>query len=315
MNPITALLIILGAITLVFLAAWVRAMFIARRDTEKFKLTPATDVRLPTAWQTFIGFITNFFDTLGIGSYAPTTSMFKMSKTVDDRVIPGTMTIGHTLPTTVETLIYVAIVRVDVTTLFSMIAAAMLGAWLGAGVVAKWSKRNVQIGMGVALSAAAVLLFMKQMQLFPGGGDALGVSGIKLVIAVGVNFVLGAFMTIGIGMYAPCMITVFLLGMSPKAAFPIMMGSCAFLMPVGAFPFLREKSYNTRAALGLTLGGIPGVLIAAKIFYELSIYWVLWLVIGVVIITSFMMLRSALAARSATAAEPAEAEAEAEAEA
>jgi uncharacterized membrane protein YfcA len=80
-------------------------------------------------------------------------------------------------------------------------------------------------------------------------------------------------------------------------------------MPVGAFPFLREKSYNMRAALGLTLGGVPGVLLAAYVFYQLSIKWVLWLVIGVVIITAIMMLRSAFAARTAASAEPIEVEA------
>jgi uncharacterized membrane protein YfcA len=118
---------------------------------------------------------------------------------------------------------------------------------------------------------------------------------VKLLVAVAVNFVLGALMTIGIGMFAPCMILVYLLGMSPKAAFPIMMGSCAFLMPIGAIPFLREKSYDHKAALGLTLGGIPGVLLAAYVFYQLSIKWVLWLVIGVSVFTAVNLLQSARA--------------------
>jgi uncharacterized membrane protein YfcA len=243
----------------------------------------------------FIGFITDFFDTLGVGSYAPTTSLFKFTKSVDDRVIPGTMTIGHMIPTLLETLIYLTIVPVDPLTLFSMLGAAMFGAWLGAGVVAKLSKRAIQTGMGIALSIAVVLLFCKQMHYFPGGGDALGVSGGKLLIAVGFNFVFGALMTIGIGMYAPCMILVYLLGMSPAAAFPIMMGSCAFLMPIGAIPFLKEKSYDHNAALGLTLGGIPGVLLAAYVFYQLSVTWVLWLVIAVSMVTAFSLLKAARA--------------------
>lgn len=241
----------------------------------------------------FIGFITDFFDTLGIGSYAPTTSLFKFTKSVDDRLIPGTLTIGHMIPTLVETLIYLTIVPVDPVTLISMLGSSMLGAWMGAGVVAKLSKRAIQVGMGIALSIAVVLLFCRQMSYLPGGGEALGVTGVKLVVAIVANFVFGALMTIGIGLFAPCMITVYLLGMSPKAAFPIMMGSCAFLMAVGAFPFFREKSYDHRAALGLTLGGIPGVLLAAYVFYQLSIQWVLWLVIGVCIFTAVSMFKSA----------------------
>jgi uncharacterized membrane protein YfcA len=105
-------------------------------------------------------------------------------------------------------------------------------------------------------------------------------------------------------MYAPCMILVYLLGMSPKAAFPIMMGSCAFLMPVGAVPFLREKSYDHKASLGLTVGGIPGVLLAAYVFYQLSVQWVLWLVIGVSIIAAINLLRSAASRGATTKASP-----------
>lgn len=281
MNPILLSKILLCILSAFFLFTWIRSV-------HNF-FSP-----LPSAKLILIGFITDFFDTLGIGSYAPTTSMFRFSKTVDDRLIPGTLTVGHMIPTLVETLIYLTIVPVDPVTLFSMLAAAMLGAWIGAGVVARLSKRSIQMGMAFALGAAVILLFCKQMSYLPGGGEALGVSGIKLVIAVAVNFVLGALMTIGIGMYAPCMILVYLLGMSPRAAFPIMMGSCAFLMPIGAIPFLKEKSYHHQASVGLTLGGMPGVLLAAYVFYQLSVRWVLWLVIAVSIVTAIHLLRSVM---------------------
>lgn len=252
-------------------------------------------VRAPNAGQISVGAFTNFFDTLGIGSYATTTTIYRIFGMVDDRIIPGTLNVGHTLPTVVQTFIYTTIIPVDVPTLFAMIGASILGAWLGAGVVARWPKRNVQIGMGVALLVAAGLMFMTQLKLFPGGGEALGVTGFKFVIAVGVNFLLGALMTLGIGLYAPCMILVSLLGMNPKAAFPIMMGSCAFLMPTGSIRFIREQSYHLRAALGLALGGIPGVLLAAYIIKELPLGTVRWLVIAVVVYTSISMLWSARA--------------------
>lgn len=291
MNPIAGLLGALTAITAVYLAAWGRA-----------------DERFPKPLEMGIGFITNFLDTLGIGSYATTTALFRFKKVVDDRVIPGTLNVGHTLPTTVQTFIYTTLIQVDILTLFAMIGASILGAWLGAGVVAKWSRRYVQIGMGVALLAAASLMFMTAMSIVPGGGEALGVRGARLVVAVGVNFVLGALMTLGIGLYAPCMILISLLGMNPKAAFPIMMGSCAFLMPVGSIRFVREKSYNLRAALGLLVGGIPAVLLAAFIVKDLPLAYVRWLVIVVVIYTSVSMLWSAFGQKSATS-EPIKAEA------
>src|SRR3989440_12944958 len=282
MTPIPALLAALGAVTAIFLGGWGRLM---KRSGQRLSS--------PNALQVGVGAFTNFFDTLGIGSYATTTTLFRFFKIVDDRVIPGTLNVGHTLPTVVQTFIYTSIIPVDVPTLFSMIGASILGAWLGAGVVARWPKRTVQIGMGIALLVAAGLMLMTQLKLFPGGGDALGVSGAKLIIAVGVNFILGALMTLGIGLYAPCMILVSLLGMNPKAAFPIMMGSCAFLMPVGGLRFIREQSYSLRAAFGLALGGIPGVLLAAYIVKELPLDVVRWLVIAVVIYTAASMLFSA----------------------
>src|ERR671913_35512 len=191
---------------------------------------------------TGVGAITNFLDTLGIGSFATTTAMFRAFKIVPDRIIPGTLNAGHTLPTVVQAFFYIANIPVDVVTLISMIAAAVAGAWLGAGIVARWSKRKVQIGMGGALLAAAIFFTMRNLGLFPAGADAIGVSGVKLVIAVAGNFLLGALMSLGIGLYAPCMILVSLLGMNPIAAFPIMMGSCAVLMPVAALRFIRERS-------------------------------------------------------------------------
>jgi len=293
MNPITGLLVALSALTAVFVGGWSR-MLPSSKERPGF----------PNLLQIGVGAFTNFFDTLGIGSYATSTTLFRFFQLVDDRIIPGTLNVGHALPTVVQTFIYTSIIPVDVPTLFSMIGASILGAWLGAGVVARWPRRTVQIGMGMALLVAASLMFMTQMKLFPGGGEALGVAGLKLVIAVAVNFMLGALMTLGIGLYAPCMILVSLLGMNPKAAFPIMMGSCAFLMPVGGLRFIREQSYSLRAAFGLALGGIPGVLLAAYIVKELPLDAVRWLVIAVVIYTAVSMLSNSLLAGEGAKREP-----------
>jgi uncharacterized membrane protein YfcA len=266
---------------------------------------------LKAAWpkpvETAIGFVTNFFDTLGIGSFAPTTSLFKFLRLVPDERIPGTLNVGHTLPTIVEAWIYILIISVVPLTLISLIVAAVAGAWLGAGVVSRLPRRYVQIGMGVALLAAAALFVLSNLRgsYFGLTGDALGLTGTRLIIGIVASFCLGALMTIGIGMYAPAMILVSLLGMNPKAAFPIMMGSCAFLMPIASLRFIRYEAFSMRAALGLTLGGIPGVLIAAYIVKSLPLTAVRWLVVGVVLYAAIVMLRSALqrSARSGNAEE------------
>jgi uncharacterized membrane protein YfcA len=296
-SPLLALQTALGALTAAFLYGWTVSAN-AVRGVRPPDASPATNVKAPNGVEVGIGALTNFFDTLGIGSFATTTALFRFLRIVPDRVIPGTLNVGHTLPTVVQAYIYTKLVKVDMLTLFALIAAAVLGAWLGAGVVSKWDKRRVQIGMGAALLGAAALMLMTQLNLFPGGGDALGVRGARLAIGIGVNFVLGALMSLGIGLYAPCMILISLLGMNPTAAFPIMMGSCAFLMPVGSLKFIREGSYGFKAALGLAIGGIPGVLLAAFIITSMPIYYVRWLVIVVVIYTAITMLVAGLGARS-----------------
>ncbi|MFN0110319.1 MAG: TSUP family transporter [Blastocatellia bacterium] len=248
----------------------------------------------PSLLQTAIGFVTNFFDTLGIGSFAPTTAIFKLKKLVPDELIPGTLNVGHTLPTITQAFIFITIVEVEPLTLALLILAAVLGTWLGAGVVAKLPRRSIQIGMGIALLVAAALTLQAIFDKKAGGGTAFELTGVKLLLGIAGNFLLGALMSLGIGLYGTCLIMISLLGMNPTAAFPIMMGSCAFLMPVGSARFVREGSFHLRSALGLALGGIPAVLIAVYIVKSLPLYYVRWLVVIVVVYTAVMMLRSAM---------------------
>jgi uncharacterized membrane protein YfcA len=258
----------------------------------------------PDLFRLGVGAVTNFFDTLGIGSFATTTSIFKLRGTVRDEDIPGTLNIGHTLPTFAEAFIYMTFVDVDSKTLVALILASVVGAWFGAGVVSRWPRRKVQVGMGAALIAAAALMVCKQSGWFPGGGDLLALSTPALVVGIVGNLVLGALMTLGIGLYAPCMIMVSLLGMNPKAAFPIMMGSCAFLMPAGSLRFMRYERYDLRAALGLSIGGVPAVLVAAYLVKELPLDVVRVLVVGIVLYTAVSMLRSAATRPAAARPEP-----------
>lgn len=254
------------------------------------RLRNETSTGRPTSWQLLVGFITDFLDTLGIGSFAVTTTLYRLRKTIDDRLIPGTLNVGHALPTIVQAFIYIAIIEVDMQTLVLTILAAVLGAWLGAGVVANWPRRAIQRGMGLALLIGAGILAVRTASFVPSGGQAFALHGSRLLVALIGNFIFGALMMIGVGAYAPIMIMVGLLGMDPKAAFPIMMGSCAFLMPSAGIRIIRSGAYDARAALGLTIGGIPAVIIAAFFFDGLPVKVVAWLVVCVVIYTAVSML-------------------------
>jgi uncharacterized membrane protein YfcA len=240
----------------------------------------------------FIGLLTDFLDTLGIGSFAVTTSFYKFLKLVDDRVIPGTLNAGHCLPTITEALIFITVVQVAPVTLLSMMFAATLGAVLGAGKVARMPVNKIRLGLGSALLLVAAAMLAGMLNIIPSGGEAFGLTGWKLIVAVVVIFAFGALQTIGIGLYAPCMALVFLLGMNPRAAFPIMMGSCALLMPWCSIRFVRMSAYDPKAAFGLTAPGIIGVFIAAFIVKSLPLTALKWVVVVVILYTSFVMFRS-----------------------
>ena len=312
-SALTTLIVLLGIVGLAFTIFWVRALAAGAKERGEGVA--------PTPYQLLVGFVTDFLDTLGIGSFATTTTLYRARKTIDDRLLPGTLNVGHTLPTIVQAFIFTQVVEVEIKTLVLMIVAAVAGSLFGAPIVARWPRRPIQIGMGCALLILCGVLVFRQLSDPASfdtpvlrdiatfvrdhigstqGGNAIGLTGGKLAIGVAGNFVLGALMTIGVGLYAPCLVLVAMLGMNPVTGFPIMMSSCAFLMPSASVPFVRNQCYSPRAALGLTIAGIPAVLIANYAITAPPLYWVKWLVAVVVIYTAVMLLRAAARERAAS---------------
>lgn len=240
-----------------------------------------------------IGAAANFFDTLGIGSFAPTTAAIKFFRLTKDELIPGSLNVGHAIPTIAQALIFIAIVKVSVPLLVACILAAVAGALIGARVVSRLPVRAIRIGMGLALLAAAALFIARNLSLMPGGGNELALSGPAFAVAVALHFVFGALMTLGVGLYAPSLIFLSLLGMDPRAAFPIMMGACAFLMPASGMQFIAAGRFDPRLALGFAIGGVPAVLLAAFVVKEMPLDVLRWVVAGVVVLAALMMLYTA----------------------
>lgn len=242
-----------------------------------------------------IGFITDFFDAIGVGSFATTTAIFKLSKGVEvsDKLLPGTLNVAHALPMVAQAYLSLKVIQIDPTTLVLMIISAVVGSWIGAGIIAKLPEKKVQLTMGLALIVVAGLITLGQLNLMPTGGDAMGLTGAKLMIGCAGNFILGALMTAGIGLYAPCMAMVALLGMNPQASFPIMMGACAFVGPIACTKFVKEGAYEREISMGITLSGIVGSVLAILLVTNMPVYWLKWLVVAVVLYTSYSMLTSA----------------------
>ncbi len=296
MSPKNVLILLLIVIAVAYHAFW---FFSERRRAH------AKGTLTPTPLALGIAFVANFFDTLGIGSYATTTSMSKLWQVMPDEKIPGTLNVGYVMATVVQAVIFMTIIEVDFVTLVGIIGAAVLGAFLGAGVVSGFNRRQVQVGMGTALLVASALMVLSMSGQGPAPGEALGLSGAKLGIAVGISMVLGALMMLGIGFYGPCMIMISLLGMDPRVSYPIMMGACAFLMPSGSIQFIRKGSYDLKSAIAFLIAGPLAVFIAAPLVDKIPLFYLRILVLIVVLYTAIRMLASAVqekAAAKATAA-------------
>lgn len=291
MNVILILRIVLIVFTLISLLFFLKDVMAHKEDLKGSKYVPLA----------IIGFYSNFLDTWGIGSYATTQAGFKFTKSSPDETVPGTLNVGDTFPVSLEALLFFEFVDIDPLTLVLMIGAAVIGALVGAGIVCKWNVKMVRIGLGVGLTILAIVLASKNAGIGPFGlvGTATALSGVKLVIGVVLNFFLGALMMIGVGLYAPCMALVSALGMNVTAAFPIMMGSCAFLMNAACFKFIKEGKYDRKAALCLAIFGCIGVIIAYVLMkYAFSLTALTYIICAVMIYTAIMFFRDAFKAQA-----------------
>ena len=246
-----------------------------------------------------IGGVANFLDTLGVGSFAVKTACYKQFKLIDDRLLPGTLNGQCVLPTVTQSLIFIGAVSVEPLTLISMMIAAAAGAAWGARHVASFDRQTIRLVMAISLLVVAGLIFAGLLGLFPVGGDAMGLSGYKLAIALLGNFIFGGLMNVGIGLFAPCMTLVYLLGMNPLAAFPIMMGSTAVLSVFSAGTFIRKGAFDAKAVLAVAIFGPIGVVLAAMLVKSMDMEMLKWLVAFIVIYTSWTMYASWRAARRA----------------
>jgi len=280
-----ALLIPLGLATLGLIFLLARAA-IARRAT-------------PTFEAVVLGAVTNFFDTLGIGSFAPTTAWFKFRKMVPDRLIPPTVLVGQGLPTMTEAIIFLVLlgVAVDPVLLVGCMMAVFLGGVLGAPLVAKTRVWMIQLVVSVALIAAAALYIATNLHLMPGGGTATGLPITLTIIAIVANFIFGVLLNYGVGNYAPTLVMLSLMGMDPRLCFPIMAGGAALAVAGAGARHIGIGQINLRIVLGMTLGGIPAVLVAAFIVKSMPLEMLRWMVIVVVVYAAVIMLRAALIGR------------------
>jgi len=254
---------------------------------------------VPTLEAVALGAITNFFDTLGIGSFAPTMAWLKFRRLVPDRLIPSTMLVGHTLPAVVQAIIFLVLlgVLVDPVLLVGCVLATLMGGLLGVSLVVRTRVWIVQLVVGLALILAATLYALTNLHLMPGGGTAASLPMPLLVLAVGASFIFGVLLNFGIGNFAPTLIMLSLMGMDPRLSFPIMAGGAALSATGASLRYLSIGEVDLRIAAGIALGGIPAVLVAAFIVKSMALEVLRWLVVCVVLYAALLMLKAAATGR------------------
>ncbi|HFU3800666.1 TPA: sodium:solute symporter [Streptococcus suis] len=276
---------------LVGMIAWMLYLIVSYARQNKISLTDRF-------WTGFaIGFVTDLLDTLGIGTFATTTSLLKATKLIDDdRRIPATMTTAHIIPILLEALLFITIVEVEMTTLISLAIAAFTGASVGARVTQHWDTRKVQRVLGILLIIAAGIMVYR-MVTNPGadlGNDVRGLTGWKLLVGIVFDFFIGMLLSMGLGNYAPELIFFSLMGISPAVALPVMMLNAAMMLSAGAKQFIQSGRVNWPGVPGIIVGGVLGVLTAAFFLSSLDVNNLKILVVFIASYTGLTLLRSSL---------------------
>lgn len=254
---------------------------------------------VPNIEAVVLGAVVSFFDTLGIGSFAPTTAWMKFRRLVPDRLIPPTMLVGLTPPAMTESVIFLVLlgVKVDPVLLFGCAIAVLLGGLVGAPLVAQARVWVVQLIVAIGLVLAAIAYAMTNLHLFPGGGTAASLPFGLTVAAIAANFAFGVLLNFGVGNYAPTLVTLSLMGMDPRLIFPIMAAGAAVMGAGACVRHIQMGRMDLKVVVGLAVGGVPAVIIAAFIVKTMPLELLRWLVIVVVLYAAAVMGRSATLGR------------------
>ena len=238
----------------------------------------------------FTSFIMFFLSTFGISDFAIGTVLYPKLGWTSMKKLPGTLNTQCVIPVAVMALSYISSVEVGIKTLAVCIIAQVIGAYVGPKFVVKLPEDTIKKFVGFGLIVAAFLIFAGQMEWIPSNGVSKELYGGKLILAAVLLFTYGALNNIGIGSFALTMVTVYLLGMDPIAAFPIMMGACTFSVPTGSVQFVKLDQYSRKITLFTSTFGVLGVLVAVFLVKSLDTYLLKWLVIFVLIYSSYTML-------------------------
>jgi uncharacterized membrane protein YfcA len=220
----------------------------------------------------------------------------KFRKMVPDRLIPPTMIAGLTPPAMAESIVFLWLlgVRVDPVLLFGAAMATFAGGVVGAPLVVRARAWIVQMTVAIGLTIAGIANVLGILGALPVGGTASGLPPALTIIGIAVSFVLGLLANFGVGNYAPSLVMFSLMGMDPHYCFPIMASGASLMGAGSSMRFIKVPEIDLRIVVGLTLGGIPAVLVAALIVKKMDVDVLRYVITVVVFYTAIVMARAAI---------------------
>jgi len=231
-----------------------------------------------------------FLSSIGVSDFAVSTVFYRKAKLITDKLLPGTLNTQCVIPVAAMALTFISTIKVDTLTLSICIISQVIGAYFGSRFISKLSLKSIRKLIGTGLIIATTFIIASKLSLIPSGGTAFALSPIKLAIAAMLLSIFGALNNMGIGSYAPTMVTVYALGMDPVAAFPIIMGASTFSIPIGSIQFIKRKEYSRKITLFAATFGLLGVLVGVCFIRKLDISMLQWLIAAILLYSGTSML-------------------------
>lgn len=236
-------------------------------------------------------------DTLGIGSFAVNVTLAKWMGTFRDDEMPAVNNGAQVIPGTIESLFFINLIDVDLTTLLTLIAGTCIGGVLGSFVVNHLSKQVIRLAMISCFALIIMLLISHQFRIFSLDGELTELHSGKLIIGFLAMVVCGALTSVGVGLFVMVQGVLFLMNISPVVAFPIMTTAGAMQQPLTTLVFLKHNKIPLKKTLILSLAGCVGVFITIPTFMLLTITWLHFFLLFILIYNFFIEGRAYLRSR------------------
>lgn len=238
----------------------------------KLKRQPSTPLSYVQCIKLFFsGIIAFIADTLGVGSFAVNVALAKLLGTFQDDELPAVNNGAQVIPGTIESLFFMKLVDVDLTTLVTLVAGTCVGGLLGGFVVSQLSKQAIRLSMICCFPVIIFLLISHQFSWLPVGGELTELHSWKLALGFFAMVICGALTSVGIGLFAMVQGVLFVMNISPLVAFPIMTTAGAMQQPLTTLVFLQKDKIPLKKTLILSLSGCLGVIITIPLFTSLTI--------------------------------------------